>query len=43
MKEELEAELEQSEDSRKSLKQDLSDANEKITQLEEELYESKTI
>lgn len=43
MKEELEAELEQSEESRKSLKEDLSDANEKITQLEEELYESKTI
>ena len=43
MKEELEAELEASEESRASLKADLGDANEKITQLEEELYESKTI
>ena len=43
MKEELEAELEASEESREQLKLDLNEANEKIIQIEEELYESKTI
>ena len=42
-KEELEAELEASEESREQLKLDLNEANEKIIQIEEELYESKTI
>ena len=36
-------ELENSEESRNSLKEDLNEANSKIIQLEEELYESKTI
>lgn len=43
MKDELQMELEMSEDSREQLKLDLNDANEKIIQIEEELYESKTI
>ena len=43
MKEELEAELETSEESRDSLKDDLEQANMKIIELEENLFESKTI
>ena len=43
MKDELQMELETSEDAREQLKMDLNDANEKIIQIEEELYESKTI
>ena len=43
MKEELEAELETSEESRDSLKTDLEQANLKIIELEENLFESKTI
>jgi hypothetical protein len=43
MKEELEAELDASEESRDSLKADLEDANSKIIELEENLFESKTI
>jgi hypothetical protein len=43
MKEELEAELDASEESRDSLKADLEDANAKIIELEENLFESKTI
>lgn len=42
-KEELLLELENSEEMRKQLKQDLKDANHRFVQLEEELYESKTI
>lgn len=40
---ELTLELANSEESRADLKQDLGDANDKIIQLEEELYESKQI
>ena len=43
MKEELEAELDASEESRDSLKADLEDTNSKIIELEENLFESKTI
>ncbi len=39
----LQAELENSEDARASLKDDLSDANDRLIKLEEELFESKTI
>ena len=35
--------LEKSDDARKAVKKELGNANEKIIQLEEELYESKTI
>jgi septal ring factor EnvC (AmiA/AmiB activator) len=40
---ELQAELDNSEDQRNSLKDDLNEVSEKIIGLEEELYESKTI
>jgi hypothetical protein len=43
MLEENKEELENSEEQREGLKQDLSEANAKIIALEEELYESKTI
>lgn len=42
-KQELQFELENSEEMRKQLKQDLKEANHRFVQLEEELYESKTI
>ena len=43
MKQELEEELDVSEESRKRFKKDLEDANIKITTLEEDIFESKTI
>ena len=43
MKHELEVEIEASEESRDSLKADLDHANTKIIELEENLFESKTI
>ena len=43
MKDELEEELEASEEARASLKNDLEDANQKAIELEENLFESKTI
>lgn len=43
MKIELEEELEASEEARDSLKADLEAANQKIVELEEDLFESKTI
>ena len=43
MKEDLEMELETSEEYRASLKQDLLEINERIVVIEEELYESKNI
>ena len=39
----LQAELENSEDARAILKDDLGDANDRLIKLEEELFESKTI
>jgi hypothetical protein len=43
MKMELNEELDASEESRDSLKKDLGEANLKIVELEEDLFESKTI
>jgi len=43
MKLELEEELNASEENREILKADLEDANSKIVDLEEDLFESKTI
>jgi len=43
MKMELEEELNASEENREILKADLEDANSKIVDLEEDLFESKTI
>ena len=40
---ELNAELENSEDQREGLKKDINDTNDKIIVLEEDLYEAKTV
>ncbi len=39
----FQAELENSEDQRQSLKEDLNESNDRLIKLEEELFESKTI
>jgi len=41
--EQLQAELENSEEQRSSLKEDLNEMNSRVIELEEQLYESKTI